>query len=534
MRRALIVLTLVLAVSIAPLGTAAPAESETTRSHPEVVAAYPNPIASGDAGEYVVVSVPADPLAANTTLTDGAASVPLAGVEPGRVAVSRTPAAAREVTDLPVREAPGLRLANGGEGLSIRANGSTVHTVRYGEAPEGEIASWNGSAVSWRPLGATDRPVARAGGGEVRAFVLPDAAALPAGVLGAAEQRLWLAGYTLTSERVADRLVAAQRRGVDVRVLVEGAPVGGRTRAGAARLDRLAAAGVAVRAVAGPYARYDHHHAKYAVVDDRALVLTENWKPAGTGGNSSRGWGVVTDQPAVVENVSGTFAADATWRAAREWERYREGRTFERGEPAVGEYPRRHDPARVRVNSTELLVAPDNAGGRVRGLIAGSEDAVDVVQVTLGGWEDPFAVALRHAARGGVDVRVLLSGAWYVREDNRKLVERFRAWADRTDAPLSARLADPGGRYAKVHAKGAVVDDSVVLGSLNWNDHAAEHNRELVVVLHGREAAAYYRGVYEGDWRGGDGNPLPVGLLAGVGGAVALAGAVLARVEFET
>jgi len=512
---------------------ATPGESSAHTDHSEIVAAYPNPTAGGDAGEYVVVSIPEAQPAANATLSDGSTSIPLGDLGAGRVVLSRTPEAARGITDLPVQEAPGLRLANGGETLSIHTNRTVLHSVRYADAPEGAVATWTGRTVSWRPLGATDRPIARAGSGDVRAFVLPDAAGVPADVLGSASDRLWLAGYTLTSDRITDRLLTAHRRGVDVRVLVEGEPIGGRSRAGARRLDRLAAAGVEVRALGGPHDRYAVHHAKYAIVDDRAMVITENWKPGGTGGNGSRGWGVVTGQPSIVANLSTTFAADAGWRDAIPWSAYRAGRSFDPGEPALGSYPRNHDPELVAVDETELLVAPDNARGRMIGLLENATTSIDVVQVRLGGWDDPFAVALRRAASRGVDVRVMLSSAWYVREENAEIVDRFAAWAERTGAPLTARLATPEGRFERVHAKGAIVDGSVVVGSLNWNDHAARHNREVVAVLHGREAAAYYRSVFEGDWSAGAPSPFPAGLLAGVAGAVALAGVVLTRVDFE-
>jgi hypothetical protein len=58
---------------------------------------------------------------------------------------------------------------------------------------------------------------------------------------------------------------------VTVRVLVEGGPVGGVSRRSAGLLDRFTEAGVEVRVVSGPHARYQFHHAKYAVVGDRAL-----------------------------------------------------------------------------------------------------------------------------------------------------------------------------------------------------------------------------------------------------------------------
>lgn len=145
--------------------------------------------------------------------------------------------------------------------------------------------------------------------------------------------------YTFTSRRVANVLVAAARRGVTVRVLLEREPVGGVSRREAEVLDQLVAAGVEVRLLGGEHARFSYHHAKYAVVDDRALVLTENWKPAGTGGRSSRGWGVRVDSTETAEDLATVFRTDAGWHDADEWETVRRGQTFHSAPPANGTFP---------------------------------------------------------------------------------------------------------------------------------------------------------------------------------------------------
>ncbi|WP_226010361.1 phospholipase D-like domain-containing protein [Halomicrobium salinisoli] len=505
--------------------------------HPRIVAAYPDPVRSGDAGEFAVLSVPPDANLSRYELSDGHRSASLAnatGAATGRkrIAVSADPAVARNLTDRSVAGVDALSLANDGGRLALSRNGSLVDEAVYRETTEGSVVRWNGTATAWRPLGATDREPVSARNGEVRAFVLPDAPGVPLDVLAGADDRLLLAGYTLTSERVVDALVRAHERGATVRVLVEGDPVGGRTAREADALDRLSEAGVEVRAVGGEGARYDYHHAKYAVADDRAVVLTENWKPAGTGGNSSRGWGAVTRQEAVVAGLAETFRADAGWRDARPWREYRRGRSFERGEPAVGDYPSRVEPERLPVDRTTLLVAPDNAQSRLIQRLDGADESVDVIQVGLGEWDAPLVRALRRAAARDVEVRVLLSGAWYAREENRQTAERLREWADRRDASLSVRLAEPGDRFEKIHAKGAVIDDRhVVLGSLNWNEAAATSNREVLLVLSGERVAGYYGGVFDADWRGGS-TGLPVGVLAALGGVLVLAGLVAWRMEF--
>ena len=472
-------------------------------STPGIDAVYPNPVADGDCGEFVVLSVPPGTGLDGFSLDDGEGAVALNGTASGRVTLSTAPNATERLTGRSARPLPGdLALSNSGETLRLQRGNRTVDTLSYTNAPAAEVVDASGE---WRPLGATNRPVVGAGPGRARAFALPDAPTLAVSRLRAADRRVLLAGYTLSSRAVTDALVAAVRRNVTVRVLVDGGPVGGMSARMARRLDRLAAAGAEVRVLTGERARYAFHHAKYVIVDDQALVTTENWKAAGTGGHGSRGWGVVTGQPAVVRGLVDTFRADAGWQDALPWRDASQNLTTTAGgAPANGSYPRRFDPRRVRVEGARLLVAPDNAERAVVDLVGNATQSVRVEQVSVGGRRQPFLRAALDAARRGATVRVLLSGAWYVREDNRNITRWLNRRAREQGLDLEARVADPRGRYEKIHAKGVVVDgDRVVVGSLNWNNYSARRKREVAVVLEGEEPAQYFRRVFRADWRGG-------------------------------
>jgi cardiolipin synthase len=485
---------------------------------PRVAGVFPNPATPGDDGEHVVVH-PAG--ASNLTLDDGETRVSVPAEGP--VALAADPAAAQNLTDHRVVAAPGLALANGGERLRLRRDDRTVHTLAYDSAPEGERYV-NGS---WQPRGFEPRSVGRYGSANATLFVLPDAPAVPLETLRGADRRLLLAGYTLSSPRVVDALVAASRRGVTVRVLLEGGPVGGLSRREAAALDRLTRAGAAVRLVGGPRARFSYHHPKYAVADGRAVVATENWVPGGVDGKDNRGWGVRVSDPALVADLAALFDADATGPGARPWRAVR-AETSTRVKPAAeGSYPSRFDPQSVRAERVSVLTAPGNAGDAVVSLVDGADRRVDVVGPSAEPGGRVFRAVVR-AARRGVQVRILLGSAWYVRDENRAAVERLTTVAEREDLPLSARLAEPKGRYGSVHAKGLVVDDTAVVGSLNWNDHAAAENREVALALHGERAAAYYRRVFRADWRGG-GRQVPAGVVVAALLAAGLAVVVLRR-----
>ncbi|WP_435182752.1 phospholipase D-like domain-containing protein [Halobellus sp. EA9] len=460
---------------------------------PEIVAVFPDPVADGDRGEYVVVDADGT---RNLTLGDGESTV---GLPPGgRVALSSAPNATRALvgTEMAV-VAPGLELSNAGERLVLERDGRVVDEVGYDRSNEGERL--NATTGRWTPRGLRPRPVVATGAATATAFVLPDAPDVPIETLRDADRRILVAGYTFASPRATDVLLAAQRRGVRVRVLLDGGPIGGMTTAQREQLDRLAAGGVDVRLIDGSHSRYAYHHPKYAVVDDRALVLTENWKPAGTGGRDSRGWGVRVDSARTADELAAVFAHDADGIDAVPWRAVRRNASFVDVAPASGSFEARIEPETVAVDRVRVLTAPGNAGAAVRETIADANDSVALLAPRLD-VDGPYFAALVAAAERGVRVRLLLSNAWYDEDSNRAVVDRAADLRER-GLPIEARIADPEGRFGKVHAKGIVADDTAIVGSLNFNAHSARENREVLLALEGTEPATYFESAFEADWR---------------------------------
>ena len=499
---------------------------------PHIVSVFPDPVADGDTGEYVTV----DPAgASNLSLSDGETTV---SVPPdGHVALSAAPNATRELADVPVVEAD-IALANGGEQLVLRQNDTTVDRVGYEATTEGERL--DAITEGWTPRGLERRSAVTTGPATATAFVLPDSPNVPLDTLEDADRRILLAGYTFASPRIADVLLAAAERGVRVRVLLDGGPIGGMTTRQREQLDRLVTGGVEVRVLGGPHARFAYHHPKYAVVDDEALVLTENWKPAGTGGHDSRGWGVRIGSARTADELAAVFAHDAEGIDAVPWRAHRRNTTFTEAGAATGSYAGGIDPKSVDIERVRVLTAPGNAGGEITRSIAAANHTVDVISPRLDP-EGPYFQALVAAAERGVKIRILLSNARYDAESNRALVDRADRLRDE-GLPIEAQVVDPVGRFGKIHAKGAVIDgETVLVGSLNWNSHAATENREVVVALDGEEPASYFGRAFESDWTASSGGVGDVSewrvqgtLAAGGIAAVGLAGFVLRRtVEFE-
>jgi len=510
---------------------------------PRILELFPNPTAAGNRGEYLVVRLPER---GGWSLSDGYHEASIPANASGVVALSMDPANATAlvgdetavagtggVGDPKLRALDGyFPLAASGDRIELRRNGTAVAVVDYDRAPEGH--RWRADWGEWRPRGYDPRSVAGTENATVTPFVLPDSPGVPVEPLRAADERLLLAGYTLESERVADLLIDAASRGVEVRVLVEGSPVGGFSTRSARLLDRIAAAGVEVRVLDGDPERFRFHHAKYAVADDRAIVLTENWKASGTGGRTNRGWGVLTEgsRPSTAgemttdgttaDDLAALFREDAAASDARSWKAFRSDTEFHGTGTANESYPTRFEPPAATTADVELLTAPGNAADRLVTRIDAADDRVLAVVPRTGGPDNRIVRALRRAADRGVDVHLLVSGAWYDREANRALVEEL------ADEPIEVAVSEPRGRFGKIHAKGVVVDDTAVVGSLNWNEGAATENREVLLAIEDESAAEFYARAYAADWRGG-GVHLPIGLLGGLGVALAGAGAAARR-----
>ena len=489
---------------------------------------YPDPTTPENRGEYVTVDLDAP---GNWTLSDGEETVRLSG-RTGLFAVTRHPAETATHTNATTVTAGGsFRLAVGGETLELRRNGRVVDTVTYQDAPESQ--RWHRERdPHWLPNGFVPREPATTESTPVEAFVLPDSPAVPVEAITGADRRLYLAAYTLTSERVVDQLIAAHDRGAEVRVLIEGGPVGGMSTRQAARLDDLSEAGIEVRAMTGQRARFRYHHAKYAVVDDSAVVLTENWKPSGTGGADNRGWGVTVDDRETAADLAAVFTHDAGWNDSVRWSEFRStAETTDKGS-STGSYSQNHPPMTATADSVTVLAAPDNTDTALRQLINETDDRLLIVQPSIGSVDFPLLRAAIDAADRGVDVRILLGSQWYNEEENGALAARLREQSEGSEN-LEIRLAEGDGRFGKIHAKGIVTDDTAVVGSLNWNDNSLRNNREVALAIEDAAVADYYAEVFDGDWTSDGTRKLPVGVVVvaiGTAGGTVLA--LKRRLEF--
>jgi phosphatidylserine/phosphatidylglycerophosphate/cardiolipin synthase-like enzyme len=363
--------------------------------------------------------------------------------------------------------------------------------------------------------------------GDIVAFLSPQEARAPLlEFLENARESLAVSLYTMTSEPLADALVRAAARGVRVRLLLEGMPVGGLPREEWNLAWRVREAGGEVRfMVSSPdedvLNRYRFLHAKYGVVDDEIVFVgSENWGdrgfPPGTAWGN-RGWTVAVQDRALAAYVGQVFEAD--------WEpRHRDSVAIEAYDvtpvdvPSEASAPGHRFPvAPLRVTGPAVVtpvLAPDTAlrDDTVLGLLRSARETLLIEQFyAYTQWGDApnlYLEAAIEAARRGVAVRILLDGSWYNVDDedpidNDDTVAYVNAVAAREGLDLEAKIGQAAAHdLLKFHTKGVVVDGATVLvGSINWNRNSVTNNREVALIVEQRDVAGFFAAAIEHDWK---------------------------------
>ncbi|MHC1579109.1 MAG: phospholipase D-like domain-containing protein [Candidatus Alkanophagales archaeon] len=579
---ALLILCLCTSVCITPHGTAAtaataatarirtPSPSRTctnaytgtsTGTHVLITEICPNPCGGGDECEYVALTNPL-PYAVRLggwRLCDlrSAVRLPEITLQPSQTVYLVKNASALDVPALKA-SLGSVTLNNDGDVISLLdEKGRLMDTVAYGAVPS-NIHGWSGEPLktqegivlrrklgndgwmdsdSWRdwfPVAfehrnrTTFKVRTFSFFGCVTAFVSPDCSfeAVSSEVKKCSNVIL-LNMYEFESFPLAELLLEAMGRNVTVRVLLEGAPVGGLSDDALAVAAIIEGGGGEVRLARSRPKMFDH--AKYAVLDGGVLVLSENWKgvsmPVRGDSGGNRGWGVIIHDENVSSYFKELFLEDFGFGepfkgavGVASGDVVSGGRRAEKG--VMAEARGEDDGFRVRTVSgsfeVKTFVAPENVlcDDPILEMISSARRRVYVemfsVQKELCGEPNPYVEALLAAARRGCDVKVLLDSRDYNLErddDNDDVLAFLNGVAAAEGLRLEARLADLDALgFSKVHNKGVIADDSVLISSFNWNEGALD-NREVGVVVTNAELAAYFAEVFLHDWNasgGGD------------------------------
>lgn len=492
---------------------------------------YPDTWLKGDDDEYVKINWDIYP--GQISLTDGEGTLTLTPPATGASGciIARNAEAFRVVWgrypeyEL-INSAPSVpepiitgrfQLANKKDELALIQNGRTIQQVSW----PGDLTPRQGQVHHAGSDGIWNKRVLMAGGSRFEpasyspvsgvVFVSPDCSRdILKGVIARAEEELLVNVYEFTDIEVAALISDAAQRGVRVSVLLEGGPVGGIPPEEFPVIHELGSGGANVMLMEGSDERhppYRFNHAKYLVADRREVLLTtENFKqhsfpPAGRSGN--RGWGVLLQSPEVADYFSLVFQEDSSGH----WIEQATGRTGDTDLPITQAYTPIFTAQAFTDGEVIPVLSPDTSL-LIADMIDESQERVWIAQAYIkeypGDEKNPFLAAAVEAARRGVDVRILLDGYYYNIEgdkDNDELVTTLKTLGAHEDIPLQAKILYPEqAGLVKLHAKGVIADDQVLISSMNWNENSACFNREAGVIIRSKVVASYFASVFLADW----------------------------------
>ncbi len=278
-------------------------------------------------------------------------------------------------------------------------------------------------------------------------FVEPDDGRQPLlDVINSAQKEILLTVYLLSDPDVELYLAEAEKRGVEVKVLLEEHPFGGASLNPAAK-KVLEQAGAEVR-WANP--GFTLTHEKTIVVDGRVVcVLTMNLSKTAFAKN--REYNACDQDPGDVTEAKTIFTAD--------WER-------------KGYAP----------SQPNLVVSPDNSRGKLTAFIKSAKKSLDVEVEVL---QDSRMIDLLAQKATEIPVRIILPPVSKV-DTNKKALEKLKA----------KTLSSP-----YIHAKLIVVDgERAYLGSVNLSGQSLDQNRELGILISQGDIIERITQIFDRDW----------------------------------
>ena len=332
-----------------------------------------------------------------------------------------------------------------------------------------------------------------------------------------AHESVFVNVYEFTSTDMAEDLVRAHNRGVNVSVLVEGVPVGGMSSNERYACSQMNTSGIPIyqmgvksvkKGVKKTRELYRYDHAKYIIIDNSQVFITsENFKSNGFPAHNesgNRGWGLLVRSPELAAYFFQVYAHDSEITDIHPFE-------AGKGESEVCDeevYQEKIQPYSFKNATIIPVLAPDTSDG-IKSLIDGATQSIDIEQAYIknetGGGLNRFLKAALDRSRKGVKVRVLLDSYYYNVQDNAdndEMVKWINRYAKANSLPVEARCIDlEKSKLLKIHNKGVIVDGSFTLiSSINWNTNSPDFNRETGIIILDNKTAQYFSEAFSRDW----------------------------------
>ena len=414
-------------------------------------------------------------------------------------------------------------MADAGDEVSLHKDGKLLDAFVYGNG-DSSIPGWDGPAFprigkgkaalripfqdhdsmgDWfsSSLGRSNFPVTMHPA-LVEPFLFPDEAFFRImRELSTVDWEICISLYQLNNLSIAAALAHLAMSGRTVKILMEGSPVGGVGENVQSLLAALYESGCDLRFIrsADGYKRYDYLHNKYAVIDrSRVLVTSENWQDSSLLNN--RGWGLSIDSRGLAEQLWYVFQDD-----------------FDNRSLDIIDFPTRFpyvSPMNLPVHNftmppfvgvsvipadVSLMLCPDNAYEHLRQTMMEAKRRIFVQQFYVqGSWLDSDSPLgwMKQATEKDIDIRLMLDSSWFSSsKDNEEVIARM------SEVPgIDAKPSPADMGFSIVHNKGAVIDDYVLVSSINWVDASFFQNRELGIMVLSEAVASFFAMAFLRDW----------------------------------
>ena len=264
--------------------------------------------------------------------------------------------------------------------------------------------------------------------------------------------------FVFSDPKLLKSVIAAHKRGVDVRVILNDARRSGE-RDNEHTRSALERAGVAVR---GGNPAFDLTHEKSMVVDETsALVMSLNWATKNL--SETRDYAVLTTRGRDVREVTDGFESD--------WHR--------------GAFEPKHD--------SHLVWCPGPGRDRICRLI---DDARHRVFVQNERFQDAVIIErLVRAARRGVKVDVMARPPHTLKRE--KLIEGVGGLRIMDDVGIKVRKL----KHLRLHGKVLLVDGAAaIVGSINFAAGSLDSRRELAIEVRDDHVVERLQRILQHDW----------------------------------
>lgn len=148
-----------------------------------------------------------------------------------------------------------------------------------------------------------------------------------------------------------------------------------------------------------------------------------------------------------------------------------------------------------------MIVSPDNSLENIKQMVHEAQERILMQEMSMDiDWMESSGILeeLVAAAERNVNVTILLDGTNNV-EENMMAVQKLGGQQFR-DVGVRAKICSPDHEFTTIHNKGMIIDDTVLVSSINTVRNAFKENREIGAFLRSEGLADRFSEVFWEDW----------------------------------